>query len=383
MVPNLAEICVIDLVEDGTLRRAAIAHRDEASERAMQHAVGEIVAEIPETINTAIRDREPLVAGPSEQLMRFMSLPEARLSVIAVPLVSRGESLGVMTAAAAGGKMFSRADADFAAELARNGSLAIDNARLYLESQQAVSAREQVLAIVSHDLRNPLNAINLAASLMMTSSSIELTADDREQLEIIQLSVKRMSRLIEDLLDVTRLEGGKRLPIEPAPVEVAPIVRETYELFKVQALSPSITLNVDVPDGLPPLFGDRHRVLQVLSNLIGNALKFTDEGGRIDIRARRQDGMIRFSISDTGPGIAKEDLKKIFNQYWQARRTERLGAGLGLPIARGIIEAHGGQIWVESEPGRGSTFFFTLPISTPGKERVATVPRPEESRAHR
>lgn len=383
MVPNLADACAIDLVEDGELRRAAIAHRDEARENAMRREIGQPILNVPEMVSRVIRDREPHVAGPSEQLMSFMALPGERLSVMAIPLVSRGEALGVLTAAAAGGKTFSRADADFAAELARNGSLAIDNAKLYLESQQAVSTREQVLAIVSHDLRNPLNAVNLAASLMKTSASIHLSAEDREQLDIIELSVKRMSRLIEDLLDVTRLEGGKRLPLVPAPIEVASIIQETYELFKVQALPASITLNVDVPDDLPPLFGDRHRVLQVFSNIIGNALKFTPEGGRIDIRARRQDGMIRFSVADTGPGIAKEDLNKIFNPYWQATRTERMGAGLGLPISRGIVEAHGGQIWVESEPGRGTTFHFTLPISVEGQQRRTTDRPREESPAHR
>src|SRR5207244_11383736 len=135
-----------------------------------------------------------------------------------VPVVSRGETLGIVTAAAPAGNVFTRDDLLFAAELARHGSLAIDNARLYAESQQALRAREEVLAIVSHDLRNPLNAITLAASLMQSSQSI--ASEDREQLEVIDVSAKRMRRLIDDLLDVTRLEGGKRPPIEPAPVEI-------------------------------------------------------------------------------------------------------------------------------------------------------------------
>src|SRR5438128_7608367 len=150
-----------------------------------------------------------------------------------IPLVSRGEVLGVVTAAAPAGQVFTREDLMLATELARHGSLAIDNARLYLESQQAVRAREEVLAIVSHDLRNPLNAVTLGASLLKTSRS--LSDDDREQLEIIDVSAKRMSRLIADLLDVTRLEGGKQLPIQPARVEVESIFHETYELFKAQA----------------------------------------------------------------------------------------------------------------------------------------------------
>src|SRR5205814_3040287 len=196
-----------------------------------------------------------------------------------VPMVSRGETLGVVTAAAPAGQVFTREDLTLATELARHGSLAIDNARLYLESQQALRAREEVLAIVSHDLRNPLNAITLGASLLQSAQSI--SADDREQLDIISLSASRMSRLIEDLLDVTRLEGGKRLPIEPAPLEVEPLLEETHELFKAQAASASVTLRWRADDGLPPVYADHHRSQQVLSNLVGNALKFTPAGGMV------------------------------------------------------------------------------------------------------
>jgi len=382
VVPNLAEVCVIDLVEEGgSLRRVAAAHSDEPQEREMQETLGIEIRRIPEAVAMVIREHEPRVSGPSEQLTAFLAIGGAKRSVMVIPLVSRGEILGVITAAAPEGKVFTREDALFAAELARNGSLAIDNARLYFESQQAVRAREEVLAIVSHDLRNPLNAVNLAASLMKTSGRLD--REDQEQLEIIDISVQRMRRLIEDLLDVTRLEGGKRLPIEPEPIEVEPLLRETYELFKVQAAPSSITLRCESEPGLPPLFGDRHRVLQVLSNLVGNALKFTEGGGTIAIRADRRNAMIQFSVSDTGPGIAKEHLKDIFSPYWQAKRTERLGAGLGLPIAKGIVESHGGRIWVESEPGRGTTFYFTLPVAQEKRDGSLNPEPREESRAHR
>jgi len=244
----------------------------------------------------------------------------------------------------------------------KTDQLAIDNARLYLESQQAVRAREEVLAIVSHDLRNPLNGVVLGASLLKDSES--LSADDREQLETIELSAKRMNHLIADLLDVTRLEGGKQLPIEPAPVPVADLFRETYELFRAQAAASSITFQHRIPDDVPEVYADRHRVLQVLQNLIGNSMKFTPPGGMIAMTAEaRQDGKVLCTVSDTGPGIPPEHLADIFSPYWQAKRAERLGAGLGLPIAKGIVEAHGGEIWVESEQGVGTRFYFTLPVA--------------------
>jgi signal transduction histidine kinase len=363
IVPNIADICVIDLCEpDGGLRRATVSHRDVVREHELETRVGEIMRDVPEALDLVIREREARVIGYASSLLAYAGVPpEEQRSLMAVPLVSRGQTLGVILTAAAEGTLFTQEDAALVSELSRHGSLAIDNARLYRESQQAVQAREEVLAIVSHDLRNPLNAVMLAASLMATSEQV--APDDREQLDIIELSAKRMQRLIEDLLDVTRLEGGKQLPIDPAPLDVQSLFEETYELFKSQAVTGSITLQCHAPKEVPPLYADRHRVLQVLSNLIGNAMKFTPPGGMITCRAEQADEKVLITVADNGPGIPRENLGDIFNPYWQAKRTARLGAGLGLPIAKGIVESHGGKIWVESEPGNGTKFFFTLPAA--------------------
>jgi signal transduction histidine kinase len=174
-----------------------------------------------------------------------------------------------------------------------------------------------------------------------------------------------MGRLIADLLDVTRLEGGKRLPIEPETVHAAELLQEAQELFRAQSTVASVTMEYPADENLPPVHADRHRVLQVLSNLIGNSLKFTPPGGRITVSATLHNDEVLFAIADTGPGIPSEHLSDIFSPYWQAKRTERLGAGLGLPIAKGIVEAHGGRIWVESKQGDGTQFYFTLPLQTP------------------
>lgn len=362
IVPNLGEICAIDMAEDGRLRRAAIVHRVPERNEALQVLCGNSIAEVPEAVTRVMQERDVRIVGPLSGLMAYLSRDEnsGQRSLMVVPLVSRGQTLGVVTIASAEGKAFVREDAALAAELARHGSLAIDNARLYLESQQAVRAREEVLAIVSHDLRNPLNAVTLATSLLKASGG--MSEEDREQFEIIDISAQRMRRLIEDLLDVTRLEGGKQLPIEPQRLEVEPLMRETYELFRVQAAANSIAFHCSADDGLPPVYADRHRVLQVLSNLVGNSLKFTQAGGIINCRAEARRDEVLFTVSDTGPGIPKENLGDIFNPYWQAKRTARFGAGLGLPIAKGIVESHGGRIWVESEQGKGTTFYFTLPV---------------------
>ena len=197
---------------------------------------------------------------------------------------------------------------------------------------------------------------------------------DARYVDMIQRAIQRMNRLIEDLMDVVKLEGGQRLALDPAVVELPPLLGEMCESFQAQAEPQHQTVTCECEPAVPPIVADRDRLLQVLSNLVGNALKFTPEGGRVTIDARRVEGEVWISVADTGPGIPPEDLPRIFDPYWQARRTARLGAGLGLTIAKGIVEAHGGRIWVESRPGAGSTFTFALPITGPevSSEAAAT-----------
>jgi signal transduction histidine kinase len=171
-----------------------------------------------------------------------------------------------------------------------------------------------------------------------------------------------MDHLIRDLLDVTRMEAG-RLSIEHSRLLTAPIVSDAVETQKALATSSSLDLKVELSPGLPDIWADRDRLLQVFENLIGNALKFTEAGGRIMVGASPRNGEVLFWVADTGPGIAYEDLPHLFDRFWQARETRTAGAGLGLPIAKGIVEAHGGHIWVESTKGQGTTFFFTLPAA--------------------
>ncbi|HEY3119099.1 MAG TPA: ATP-binding protein [Vicinamibacteria bacterium] len=229
------------------------------------------------------------------------------------------------------------------------------------EAEAAVRAREEVLAIVSHDLRNPLNSILGNASLLLQMS---LDEEQRvRQLQVIRRSAERMNRLIQDLLDVARLHAGQKLILEAQPLDLAPVATEACESFQPQVQQKSQRLECRVANDLPAVRADRDRLLQVLSNLIGNAVKFTPEGGRIVVEATPVDGEMRLTVADSGPGIPPENLERVFDPYWQARTTARLGAGLGLPIAKGVVESHGGRIWVESRPGEGATFTFTLPLA--------------------
>jgi signal transduction histidine kinase len=375
VVPNIGDLCLMDMAEPAGVKRAAVAHRDPRKEESLARTVGTLRDEMPEAFVAAMqRPDAQIVSDGATLLSQIVGLDgDASAtqyhSLLLVPLISRGQALGILTIAAASGRTFSEDDAALASELARHAALAMDNARLYLESQQAVRAREEVLAIVSHDLRNPLSAIMLSASMLQMIQISD--PDEAEQLEIIEVGAKRMSRLIEDLLDVTRMEGGKALPIEPASLEIESLFREANEIFKPQAAAGSVTLDYSVPEGTPPVYADRHRVMQVLSNLVGNALKFTPAGGVVSFRAEPRKDEVLLTVADTGPGIPQENLSDIFNPYWQAKRTARMGAGLGLPIAKGIVEAHHGRIWVESEPGKGTKFCFTLPVHRDGAQAAA------------
>jgi len=238
-------------------------------------------------------------------------------------------------------------------------------------AEAAIRTREEVLAIVSHDLRNPLNTIAMGAAALTDATGDEATRS--RYIQMIQRAIQRMNRLIEDLLDVVRLEGGQRLALDPKPLEIERLVGEMSESFSAQAVPNHQTFVSECAPGLPPVLADRDRLAQVLSNLVGNALKFTPEGGRVAMAVAGGTGEVLITVSDTGPGIAPEDLPRIFDPYWQAGRTARLGAGLGLTIAKGIVEAHGGRIWVESRPGEGTTFTFTLPTAGPEPDPSASV----------
>ncbi|HUG55007.1 MAG TPA: PAS domain S-box protein [Vicinamibacteria bacterium] len=228
-------------------------------------------------------------------------------------------------------------------------------------AEAAVRTRDEILAIVSHDLRNPLNTVSLAVGAV-ESGDVPPEAVPAH-LQIMRRAVERMNRLIADLLDVARLEAGHELSVQHERLDLGPVVAEACASFQAEAERKLIQIECRLGEGLPAVGADRDRLMQVLANLVGNALKFTEEGGRVEVEVRPDGGMVEVSVKDTGPGIPPDDLAHIFNPYWQARKTARLGAGLGLAIARGIVEAHGGRIWAESTPGAGSTFRFTLPAA--------------------
>jgi signal transduction histidine kinase len=277
--------------------------------------------------------------------------------------VNAGKPLGALTLVTSGsGRRFEIADLSLAGDLARRAAVVVEHARLFHEAQQATRARDDVLAVVAHDLRNPLNTVTMAVGLMLETTPVE-KVQERRQVEIVRRAADRMNRMIQDLLEVNRMESG-RLTIDAKPESPASLVNDTVEMLRPIATGSSIILEADVGENLLPVVADAARIQQVLSNLVGNAVKFTPRDGRVVVCAEPIDGGVRFSVVDNGPGIPPDQLPHIFGRFWQAMPSDRRGIGLGLAIAKGIVEAHGGMIWVESNVGLGSTFYFTLPSAS-------------------
>lgn len=291
---------------------------------------------------------------------------------LATPLAHAGETVGALALHFKEASAVGASDRAFTLLLAQAAGTALHRARTYdmeherrRRAEMLVQVREDVLAVVAHDLRNPLNLILMTSELL---AGEQLTDERRtEILGISTRAAKEMNRLIDDLLDHVRLQAGK-LSLDVEEVNVDVIVRQAEETFRPLAERRHLRLEVAPHDGAV-VSADLKRVSQILGNLIGNAIKFTPDHGLVSLRVIPGDRQVVFQVIDNGPGIAPDQMSHLFDNFWQARRNDQRGVGLGLAIAKELVEAHGGRIWVESEVGRGSTFSFSLPaIRIPGPE---------------
>jgi signal transduction histidine kinase len=225
-------------------------------------------------------------------------------------------------------------------------------------AEAAARAREEILGVVAHELRSPLSLIGVTAEVLLEFDSRGPHRD--RMLGNVMRAVDQMDRLINDLLDVVRIEAG-RLSIDPAPTTARTLLGYAEERFRPPGGEPRVHVEVDSLLQDVPLNADAGRLLQVFGNLIGNALKFSAPSGRVVLRARPAADRVVFEVEDTGPGITPDQLERLFDRFWQGRPADRRGVGLGLAIARGIVDAHGGRVWAESRVGEGSTFAFAIP----------------------
>jgi signal transduction histidine kinase len=289
----------------------------------------------------------------------------ANCQVLVTPLIADNEPLGalVLLNSRNSGRTFGDADMVRARTLGDLASLALRRVRLMEEEREAkeaaetaVRVRDETLGIVSHDLRNPLTKIALSAELLADAPAEE----QKELVATIRVAASQATRLIQDLLDVARVEAGA-FSVEMKPLDPAWLVRSACESHEPLAAQKRQTIVCSVGDALPEICADRDRMLQVFGNLVGNAMKFTPERGTIHIGTHLRGRDVLFTVRDSGPGIPQSDLKQVFRPYWQAKKTAHMGAGLGLAIVRGIIEAHGGTVWAENASGGGALFSFTVP----------------------
>jgi signal transduction histidine kinase/DNA-binding NarL/FixJ family response regulator len=369
-VPRLADLCATDLIAaDGTRTRVAVVHAIAG--------VAQLAGRGPDAqgafVEQEMLDLQPrIVPIPDAAALAALSTDPDVLAalggrgpqeLIIVPLVARSRVLGVLQFVVLSETRTSRADEmPLILDLARRAALAVDNALLYEEAQRATRARDDVLAIVSHDLRNPINTIQMSTSFLLDVLNDPAAKDVPviAQLQVMQRATRRANALIQDLLDVSRIDAGTlavattaidaSLLIRDAVLELEPLVVGKHLVFEHEWTGPDLLVAAD-----------RSRIGQIFSNLVGNAIKFTKAGGTVRIEGRRCGDMAEFDVVDTGAGIPAEHVPHLFDRFWQASQTSRSGAGLGLFIVKGIVDAHGGSITVESTPGQGTRFRVSLP----------------------
>jgi signal transduction histidine kinase len=376
LVRHMADYCVTYSLEPGdVVRRVGLAHRD-PTRVPLVEALG---GADPPTLDdpwgpgTVMRTGEPLLLQDVQAgfIGEALGNPDQRriltalhpVSCMMVPIRARGRIIGAIGVALCEGteRRYSADDLALLEELAGRAGLMADNARLYQAAQAAVRARDEMVAVVSHDIRSPLQTIMTACSILdldvLESRKVQSRA-------MIRRAVGQMERLTTDLLDISRIEAGG-IQLQCTEVDTAALLVEVGAAFQATADASLIRLEVTVEPGLPRVWADRDRLLQVLSNLLGNAFKFTPQGGRVGLRAARCPMGVLLSVSDTGCGIPPENVPRLFDRFWQADRKRGPGAGLGLAIVKGLVEGHGGVVEVESRVGVGSTFSASLPVRGP------------------
>ena len=293
-------------------------------------------------------------------------------AVISVPMLRDGLPIGTITIGRQEARPFSDKQIDLLRTFADQAVIAIENVRLFNETQEktrqleiANEHKSQFLANMSHELRTPLNAVIGFSEVLLERMFGEVNAKQEEYLNDILSSGRHLLSLINDILDLSKIEAG-RMELDTVDFDLPQAIDNALVLVRERAARHGLALDTAVDARLGTVRGDERKIKQVLLNLLSNAVKFTPEGGRIEVRAARVDGAAEISVSDTGVGIAVDDQEAVFEEFRQVGTDyakKREGTGLGLALARRFVELHGGRIWVKSQPGSGSTFTFTIPVA--------------------
>ena len=378
-VPDMADWCAVDILDDdGCLQRIAMVHNDPAK----LHLVEALSTHYPEPQQSTRgvwhvmrTGQATLVAGVTDEVIASVArdaghrrfLREIGLtSYISVPLVARGRAFGVITfATAESGRHYSDDDLRFAQDVASRAALAVENARVYKQANDANRLKDEFLGTLSHELRTPLNAV-LGYARMLRDGVWDDTTKQARALEILERNAQVLTQMVEDVLDTSRIISGK-LRLNMQPVDLTAVLADAVATILPAADAKGVAVNVSVDRAVPTVHGDPERLQQVVWNLLANAVKFTDRGGAIHVQLERMGAYACVVVADTGRGVSGDFLPHIFERFRQADSRfsrEHGGLGLGLAIAREIVETHGGTIRAASEgEGRGAAFTVMLPAA--------------------
>ena len=346
-VPILADDCFVDMLADGAFRRVASAHASPARS-SLPPRDGET-----ELARRAMRTGEPLL------------IVEGIGATLFVPLVARGLTLGSITLSATGARRYERDEIDLAVELAGRAALAADNARLYHEAREATRARDEVIAIVSHDLRNPLNVMTMTMGLLTEDHG--MSEDKRKKhLQKLERATSRMISLIDELLDVSRMDG-KGLVVHAELAHATTLVDEAIAaisaLHTEKSTEKTMRVRAAVAQGLM-VYADAARIVQVVTSLVSQAIMLSPGDADLTVEAKGTSEGVRFAVSAPGAMLEADEITRVYDRFWSKRNGGHEGAGLGLAIAKAVVEAHRGEVWATSDAA-GTTFHFTLPHQKP------------------
>lgn len=373
-VPRLADWCIVDMLDgiEGMSGAFAVAHADPGKAALLRHwrSSHRLRPDAPSAAARVLRTGRTLWwPHVDEAKLLALAADEAHLetlrqvglrSVLVYPLRIDGRVVGALSLVQAeSGRRFEAVDVEQLRELALIACTALHNAMLHAAAQRETRLRDRVLGIVSHDLRTPLGTIRLAATLLKENPLIAADEPSARQVGIIERNVEHARRLIDDLLDLSSVQAGE-LAIDLSEHVIEHILAEAIEAERARAAAKGITLNAHLEASHSRILGDRHRLLQVFGNVIGNAIKYCGSGAKVTIRARTIDSEVVISCEDTGPGIAPDQLETVFDPHVRGDYSEP-GTGLGLYITRAIVEAHKGRVWIESEAGAGTRVHVSLP----------------------
>jgi signal transduction histidine kinase len=327
-------------------------------------------------IGMVLKNGKPHLAKDVHQHPNYIAAAFDTLSQMTIPITHKQDVIGAIAIESSRPAAFDPRNVEVAIRVTDHAAVAIANAILYEQVIEANDAKSEFVSMVSHELKTPMTSVQGYTDLILNGVTGEINQKQREFLQTITANIRRMGTLIQDLTDISRIETN-HLSISPAPMSFAKVISDTLQITQTLSHEKAIEVHVDLPVNLPPVVGDQERLVQVMTNLLSNACKYSPPGSEVFLTVKTelqvgQNGdngsppqpIVICSVKDSGYGISESDQAKMFTKFFRAgdpNIRQSPGTGLGLSITKGIVELHGGAIWFESKLGEGTTFHFTIP----------------------